>query len=179
MNGDSIRRIVAEIEYRHARRIHWSQSLPRLVAVYANQHSDTRSVNGLVIERVYFVVKTKKPSVSLGMKGLALIDVLVRYKLSSLSAAQIERILRNDPICRRLGTRRLMNRRVIKVHIHRLRSQLARALDKEGVAIEPKRLLVSESTELANVKVYRLAMQCEVVHRSLDASGNIETSRGS
>ena len=171
MNGDSVRRIVAEIEYRRARRIHQSRSLPRFIAVYINQHSNTRSLHGAVIERACFIVATREVPISLGLKGLAIIDVLVRYKPGILSAAQIERILRNDPICARLGVQRLMNRRVIKIYVHRLRMQLAHALDEAGITIEPKRLLVSETTELGNVKAYRLAMPCKVVHRTLDDGG--------
>jgi len=171
MNRDAIRRLVAEIAYRRARRIHQSRSLPCLIAVYVNQHSDTRSLHGPVIERVGVIVGAKEVTVSLGIKGLAIIDVLVRYKPSILSADQIERILRNDPICARLGVRRLIKRRVIRVYVHRLRMQLAHTFDEAGIAIEPKRLLVSEYTELANVRAYRLAMPCKVVQRNLDASG--------
>jgi hypothetical protein len=165
MERDGIRRLVAEIKYRYARRYHRSQLEPRLIAVYRKQQSETRSVHGPVIERVHFTVGNRDIPVALGIKGLAIIDVLVRYKPSLLSAAQIERVLRTDPFSVRLGAQRLMGRRIIKVYVYRIRMRLAHALAEAGVALDSKRLLVSESTELANVKAYRLTVPCEVATR--------------
>jgi len=143
-------------------------SLPNLVAVYGNLRSKTRSLQAPVIEQARFIAGNMEILVPLGIKGLAIIDVLVRYKPNLLSAAQIERIVRTDPICARLGIERLMSRRIIKVYIHRVRKQLARALHNAGVVIEPKRLLVSENTEVANVTAYRLAIPCKIVRRDFN-----------
>jgi hypothetical protein len=165
MNSDSIRRVVAEIAYRRARFYHQTQSLPRLIVVYVYRRSETRSLHGLVIEGVYFVVGAKEIPVPLGIKGLAIVDVLARHKPRLLSAAQIEDILRTDPVCYRLGSRRLMNRRFVTIYVHRVRTQLARALDKEDITVDPKRLLVADHTELANVSAYRLAIPCKIVCR--------------
>jgi hypothetical protein len=175
MNSDNIRRIVNEIEYRLAQQPHHREATLRLTAVYAR----TMEGIGEVIVQVLFVKGRVDFPVSLGLKALAILDVLIRYKPNLLSAAQIERILRTDPFSRRLGTNvpreqkseLWLTRRTIKVYIMRLREQLRKTLKRAGLTMQPNEVLVSEPTELANVVAYRIDIPCEVVHFSVGDMG--------
>ena len=89
-----------------------------------------------------------------------------------LTAAQIERSLASDPFCIRLGANAppaprpsvRLARKLIKVYIQRLRLQLGKALENAGLAMRPEEVLVSEDTDLLNIKAYRLSIPCEFVH---------------
>jgi hypothetical protein len=104
--------------------------------------------------------------------GLVLLDVLARKKPQPLTAAHIERILAADPFYLHLGANGVsaekqkirLTRKTIKIYIQRLRKQIGKALKKAGLSMRPEEILISEDTDLLNVKAYRLAIPCEFVH---------------
>jgi len=53
----------------------------------------------------------------------------------------------------------------IKVHIPRIREQMAKTFIEAGLNLNPHKVLISEATD-SNVVVYRLKATVEFLHRS-------------
>lgn len=174
MSGDGIRRIVAEIEYRCAKRTRMAEGRPRLVVSHGHHQAVKNCLPGESIERAWFSVHSEAIPLRLSGNGLVLLDVLARKKPQPLTAAQIERILAADPFYMHLGANGVsaekqkikLTRRTIKIYIQRLRRQIGKALKKAGLSMRPEVVLVSEETELLNVTAYRFAIPCEFVHQT-------------
>lgn len=172
MSNSCIREVVAEIEYLHAKRAQVSSASPRLVVVHGEHQPLTKCLPGETVEQVSLAVHSKVIPLSLSPTGLVVADVLARKRPMLLTAAQIERSLASDPFCVRLGANASpaprpsvrLARKLIKVYIQRLRLQLGKALKDAGLATRPEEVLVSEDTDLLNVKAYRLSIPCEFVH---------------
>lgn len=172
MSGDNIRRIVAEIEYLRARRARTSELRPRLIVSHGHHQAVKHCLPGETIERSWFSVSSEAIPLRLSDNGLVLLDVLARKKPQPLTAAHIERILAADPFYLHLGANGVsaekqkirLTRKTIKIYIQRLRKQIGKALKKAGLSMRPEEILISEDTDLLNVKAYRLAIPCEFVH---------------
>lgn len=172
MSGDNIRRIVAEIEYLRARRARTSELRPRLIVSHGHHQAIKHCLPGETIERAWFTVSSEAIPLRLSDNGLVLLDVLARKKPQPLTAAHIERILAVDHFYLHLGANGVsaekqkirLTRRTIKIYIQRLRKEIGKALKKAGLSMRPEEILISEDTDLLNVKAYRLAIPCEFVH---------------
>lgn len=171
MNGDGIRRIVAEIEYRRARRIHREQERPRFVVVHGYHEPASICLPGETIDRCHLKFPEREILIQLALPGLMLSDCLARHHHTPLSIARMERILASDLFYRRLGANAcarleeppMFTRVSLRVYIARLREQIAKALRKGGSLLLPEEALVSESTD-SNVVVHRIALPIEIVH---------------
>ena len=145
---------------------------PHLIVVHGHHQAVKDCLPGETIEQVSFAARSQIIPLSLSPTGLVLADVFGRKRPTPLTAAHIERIFASDPFCVRLGANAAsasrptlrLTRKTIKVYICRFRQQIGRALKEAGLAIRPKKNLVSESTDLLNVTAYRLAIPCEFVH---------------
>jgi len=174
MNSDSIHRIVAEVEYRLARRERSAQERPRLFVVHGHHRAGTICAPGESIESAYLSFPGRNIPIFLAQSGLILCDCLVRYHHSPLSIARIERILTKDPFYRRLGANSFgriekmpqFTRVALRVYITRLREQIAKALKKGGSMLRPEDALISATTD-TNVAVHRITLPAEIVHATM------------
>lgn len=172
MSNSGIRKVVAEIEYLRAKRTQISTASPRLIIVHGEHQPLTDCLAGETVEQISLSVGSCVFPLSLSPIGLVVADLLARKRPMLLAASQIEHLLASDPFCVRLGAnspsapRRVVRlaRKSIKVYIMRVRRQLGNALNDAGLAMLPENILVSASTELANVMTYRFAIPCEFVH---------------
>jgi hypothetical protein len=105
--------------------------------------------------------------------GLLLVDLVCRYRRTLLTAARIEQIMLTDLFYTRHGANRyggyrsaaLPNRTSIKVHIQRIREQMAKTFIEAGLNLHPGKVLIAEPTD-SNIVVYRLKASVEFMHRS-------------
>jgi hypothetical protein len=172
MNGESINRVAEEIEYLRARRARTGRARPRLTVVHGYHQAIRDCFPGETVEYSWLSVHSDVFPLRVSPTGLVLVDVLARKKPLALTAAQIERIITSDPFYVNLGANAAsaqrarigLTRRTIKVYIPRLLRQIGKALKKAGLAMRPEEILVTEDTDLLNVKAYRLAISCEFVH---------------
>ena len=172
MKGDSIHRVAEEIEYLRARRALKGSARLRLTMVHGYHQAIKDCFPGETVEYAWLSTHSDVFPLRVSPTALVLADVLGRKKPLALTAAQIERIITSDPFYVNLGanaaprqrTRIGLTRRTIKVYIPRLLRQIGKALKRAGLAMRPEEILVSEDTDLLNVKAYRLAIPCEFVH---------------
>lgn len=172
MSNSGIREVIAELEYLRAKRAQSAFTSPRLVVAHGAHQPLTKCLPGETVEQISLVVRSRVIPLSLSPTGLVVADLLARQRPMLLAASQIEHLLASDPFCIRLGAnapsapRRVvrLTRRSVKVYIQRLRSQLGKAFKAAGLATRSEDILVSETTELSNVKTYRFAIPCEFVH---------------
>jgi hypothetical protein len=151
-----------------------SEARPRLIVLHGHHQAVKDCLPGETIERAWLFVRSDAIPLRISGNGLVLLDVLARKKPQPLTAAHIERILAADAFYLHLGANGLwaekqkvrLTRRTIKIYIERLRKQMGKALKKAGLFMQPDDVLVSEETELLNVKAYRLAISCEFVHQT-------------
>lgn len=179
MSDSGIHEVVAEIEYLRAKRTQVASASPRLVVAHGAHQPLTKCLPGETVEQISLVVHSHVTPLSLSPTGLVVADLLARKRPMLLAASQIEQFLASDPFCIRLGSssrsapRRVvrLTRRSVKVYIQRLRTQLGKALEAAGFAMRAEEVLVSETTELSNVRTYRFAIPCQFIHISGDAKG--------
>jgi hypothetical protein len=172
MSDNAIYRIVEELEYLRAKRAHIFEARVRFLVVHGHHHAVQGCSPGETIDLVYLVVWQEKIQLRLSSSALLIADLFARNRLTALTAAQIERIISSDPFYVRLGANAgsavkktiRPSHRTIKVYVERLRTQIGKALRKAGLAMAPDQILVSEGTDLRNVKAYRLAVPCEFIH---------------
>lgn len=172
MSDDLIHRIVEEIEYLRAKRAWTVRARPRLIVVHGHHKALRDCSPGETIEQASFSVRSRLTRLRVSPTGLVLLDVLARKRPQPLTAGQIERVVSSNPFYLGLGAnanstqwpRIGLNRRTIKVYIPRLHRQIGKALKEAGLAMRPEEVLLTEDTELLNVKAYRLAIPCQFVH---------------
>jgi hypothetical protein len=180
MRNSSIQEVLAEIEYLRAKRARVASASPRLVVVHGEHQPLTNCLPGETVEQISLAVHSHVIPLSLSPIGLVIADLLARKRPMFLTASQIEHLLASDPFCVRMGAnapsapRKVVKlaRKSVKVYIRRLRSQLDKALRAAGLTTLPERILVSESTDLLNVRTYRFAIPCEFVHLNGDTKRN-------
>lgn len=174
MNSESLRRIVIEIEYRRARRSHWARERPRLVVVHGYHLPRTDCLAGESLEGAQLSFPDKVIPVHLSLPGIMVCDCMVRHHHTPLSIARIERILKNSPFYRRLGSNSferighmpIFTPVALRVYVTRLREQIGKALRKGGSMLSPDEALVSESTD-SNIVLHSIALPVKVVHRTM------------
>ncbi len=175
MNGsESLVRVVEEVEYLLARRRRRAQERPRLVVVHGHCQPATICLPGESIESAHLSYSDREIPVYLSLPGLMLCDCMVRHPHTQLSVARIERILKNDPFYRRLGTNSferieempMFTRVALRVYVARLREQIAKALRKGGSMPSPEEALKSETTD-SNVVVHRISLPVAIAHRTM------------
>jgi hypothetical protein len=173
MRNNSIHRIVEEVEYRRARRVWIASTRARFTVTHGFHRAEKgRCLAGETIEEANLWVRSEPIPLPLSPTCLVIADVLVRKRPTPLTAIQIERIIASNPFYARLGTNAASapkspikpTTKTIKMHIWRLRHQIQRALKRVGIVMRPEDVLVSEDTDLLNVKAYRLAIPGEFVH---------------
>jgi hypothetical protein len=173
-DNDGIQQIVEEIEYLRAKRAQTANAILRLVVVHGGHEAVKDCLPGETIEKVSIAVRSDLIQLRLSPKGLVIANVFAQQRPTALTAAHIERIIASDPFYVRLGTNAAssprptirLTRKTIKMYIRRIRLQIGKALKKAGLGILPENILVSECTDLLNLKAYRLAIPCEFVHLS-------------
>lgn len=173
MKNDGIQRIVEEVEYRRARRVWMASMHARLTVTHGFHRAEKgRCLAGETIEEGTLWMRSESIPLPLSPTCLVIADVLVRRRPTPLTAVQIEHIIASDPFYSRLGANAALagkcsvkpTTKTIKMHISRLRHQIQRALKRFGIIMRPEEVIVSEETDLLNVKAYRLAIPCEFVH---------------
>lgn len=171
MNGESVRRIVAEVAYRCARWRYRAQRRPRLVVVHGFHQPGMICLPGETIESARLSYPDQDIPLLLSMPGLMLCDCMVRHHHTPLSIARMEQILKADPFYRHLGANAfarveeapMFTRAALRVYVARLREQIGKALRKGGSMLSPSEALVSESTD-SNVVVHRITLPVEIIH---------------
>lgn len=174
MNSHSIGRIVAEIEYRRARRRHWAKERPRLIVVHGYHQPGTVCLAGESLEAAQLSFPERDIPLHLSLPALVLCDCMARHHHTLLSVARMERILAGDPFYRRLGMNGFeraeetpkFTRATLRVYIARLRVQIAKALKKGGSTLRVEEVLKSETTD-SNVVVHSINLPVEIVHRPI------------
>ena len=164
-------RIVEEVEYLLARREWRAQQQPRLVIVHGQHNAGTICAPGETIEGCYLQFPKRAIPISLALPGLMVCDCVARHHGTPLSVARMERILTGNPFYRRLGANSFegneatprFTRVALRVYLARLRSQIAKALQKGGSALRQEEALVSETTE-SNVVVHYLNLPVQILH---------------
>lgn len=178
MRINSIHRIVEEVEYRRARRVWMASMRARLTITHGFHQADKgRCLAGETIEEANLFARLEPIPLPLSPTCLVIADVLARKRPTPLTAAQIEHIIASDPFYSRIGANAALGpkasikptTKTIKMYILRLRRHIQRTLKRVGIFMRPEDVLVSEDTDLLNVKAYRLAIPCEIVH--LGATG--------
>jgi hypothetical protein len=178
MRSDSIHRIVEEAEYRRARRVWMASMRAHLTITHGfNQTEKGRCLPGETIEEANLFAGLEPIPLPLSPTCLVIADVLVRNRLTPLTAAQISRIIASHPFYSRMGANAALTpkasikptTKTIKMYISRLRCHIQRVLRRRGILKRPEDVIVSEDTDLLNVKAYRLAMPCEIVHQGATA----------
>lgn len=172
MRDDVILRVVEEIQYLRAKRAWIARARPRLILVHGHHRAMKDCLPGETIEQAYFSAFSRVTPLRVSPTGLILLDVLARKRPMPLTAAHIERIVTSDEFYVHLGAnansgkrqRIGLNRRTVKVYIPRLYQQIGNGLKEAGTAIHPEEVILSEDTDLLNVKAYRIAVSCHFVH---------------
>jgi hypothetical protein len=126
-----------------------------------------------MVERACLMYRWQEYPLRLSPTGLLLVDLLCRYRRTLLTAARIEQIMLTEPFYTHHGANRhqgyrsvaLPNRTSIKVHIQRIREQMAKTFIEAGLNLGPGKVLIAETTD-SNIVVYRLKASVEVMHRS-------------
>ena len=170
--SEPLRPVIEEVEYLLAERRLVAAEGPHFIVTHGNHVHGTLCRPGETVEQVSIACCSNEFPLHLSPTGLLIVDCLARYRHVSLTAPRIAQILASDPFYMRHGANanggrnKLIqpNRVSIKVHIQRIREQMTKAFHETGLALDPRRILISETTD-SNIVVYRLRGSVEFRHR--------------
>ena len=167
--------LIEEVDFRLAHRRHLRERGVHLVVTHSHHVPGTLCAPGEVIEDIALVGQPEPESLGLSHMALLLMDCLCRYRLP-LTALRIEQIMNTDPFyvhcaANRLGPNECIakpDRRSVKVYVPRIRSQMEKAFERNGLNIHPEQILVTETTD-SNIVVYSLRATVEIRHTTNNA----------
>lgn len=174
MRGDEhLRPIIEELDYLLAERRQLAAEGPHFIVTHGFHKLGTLCLHGETVERACLMYRWQEFPLHISPTGLLIVDVLCRYRRTLLTAARIEQIMLADLFYTRYGANRrgghrsvsLPNRSSIKVHIQRIRGQMAKAFVEAGLSLDPGVVLISETTD-SNIVVYRMKASMEFRHCS-------------
>ena len=174
MRGDEhLRPIIEELDYLLAERRQLAAEGPHFIVTHGFHKPGTLCLHGETVERACLMYRWQEYPFHLSPTGLLLVDLLCRYRRTLFTAARIEQIMLSDPFYTRHGANRhggyvnaaLPNRSSIKVHIQRIREQMAKTFIEAGLNLDPGKVLIAETTD-SNIVVYRLKASVEFIHHS-------------
>ncbi len=168
---DALRPIISEVEFLLAERRQFASEGPHFIVTHGNHKLGSLCAPGETVEQVSMRHRWNEFPLHLSPTGLLIVDCLCRHRQVSLTAPRIAHILASNPFYVHHGanTRGGMKKRIhpesvsIRVHIQRMREQIAKAAVEAGFALDPIRVLISERTD-SNTAVYRLKASVEVRH---------------
>jgi hypothetical protein len=159
------------------------QSGPRFRIVHRFRKPGTECAPGEEVTAVYFIYRGREIRVPLSTALLLLFDYSARNRHLPLNATQIAAGMRVSPFYRKHGLNsgvlslRKMSRSSVKEYVEEIRKALALAFREASLAIDPKRVLVSEKVVGKGVQ-YRLRATVEWTHPE-DASSFVGPSGSS
>jgi len=174
MRGDEhLRPIIEELDYLLAERRQLAAEGPHFIVTHGFHKSGSLCLHGETVERACLMYRWQEYPLHISPTGLLLVDLVCRYRRTLLTAARIEQIMLTDLFYTRHGANRyggyrsaaLPNRTSIKVHIQRIREQMAKTFIEAGLNLHPGKVLIAEPTD-SNIVVYRLKASVEFMHRS-------------
>ncbi|HEY5214950.1 MAG TPA: hypothetical protein VIJ38_18215 [Acidobacteriaceae bacterium] len=168
---EALRPIITEVEFLLAERRQLAAEGPHFIVTHGNHRSGLLCTSGETVEQVSMGYRWNEFPLYLSPTGLLIFDCLCRHRQISLTARRIAQILASDLFYVHNGAnahggrRKLIHpdRVSIKVHIQRIREQIAKAAVEAGLALDPSRILISEMTD-SNTVVYRLKASVEFRH---------------
>jgi len=169
---ESLQPIIEEVDYLLAERRQLAADGPHFIVTHGYHRHGTLCLRGETVEQVCLAYRCREFPLHLSPTGLLIVDCLCRYRRTSLTAARIAEILASDPFYmhhganahKRNGKVPQPSRASIKVHVQRIREQMAKAFKEAGLNIALNRVLISDMTD-SNIVVYRLKAGLELRHR--------------
>ena len=166
---ERFKRINEEISYCMAERRQLTAEGAHLIVTHGYRRG-WACLPGETIEQVCLGIRWSEIPIHLSPAGLVIVDCLVRYRRTPMSAARLALAL-TSPFYTGQGrnappgywTVVVPSRASIKVHIQRIREQMSRAFVDAGLIVNPHKILVSNATD-SNIILYQLRATAEVRH---------------
>jgi hypothetical protein len=170
---EHLRPIIEELDYLLAERRQLAAEGPHFIVTHGFHNPGTLCLHGETVERACLMYRWQEFPLHVSPTGLLIVDLLCRYRRTLLTAARVEQIMLTDPFYTRHGANghgvcgnvALPHRTSIRVHIRRIREQMAKTFIEARLNLDPVKVLIAETTD-SNIVVYRLKASVEFMHRS-------------
>lgn len=169
-NKSQFCQLVEEVDFRLAHRRDLRERGVHLIVTHSCHIPGTLCAPGERIEDIALAGQPEPPSLGLSPASLLLMDCICRYR-RPLTAQRIEQIMNTDPFYIRHAANRVgrnlcivrPDRKSVRAYVPRIWSQMERAFLRQKLNIDPRQILLAETTD-SNIATYRLKATVEVVH---------------
>ena len=169
-DSGKLSQLIEEVDFQRAQRRHLRARGVHLIVTHSCHVPGTLCAPGEMIETVALAVRPQPISFGLSHMSLLLMNCLCHHRLP-VTGQQIEHVMNTDPFyvhyaSNRIGRHQCIarpDRRTVRVYVRKIWTQMGRAFRDAGLNLDPREVLIIETTDSKTV-TYRLKATRDFVH---------------